>query len=251
MMRRKQICVSPHLYYNYDIMDIFLGVLANALLVIVGSLAGFVFKRVNNLQRIGERIFQAFAVFVAVMGVKGVDLSHPLYFLVCIIIGTIIGESIDIDKQFNRLGDFFQSKFAKDGDADFSKGFVEASLLFCIGSMTFLGALESGIQHEHTIYITKGILDCISSVTLSMVYGLSVAFSAVSVIVYQGLLTLGASALAPVLTDETVAMCSAVGSLSLIFIGLNMLHITHVKVANFLPAMFIPMIWQALQLIAD
>ncbi len=230
-------------------MDIFLGVLANALLVIVGSLAGFVFKKVDGLQRIGERIFQAFAIFVAVMGIKGMDISHPLYFLICIIIGTIIGESIDIDKQFNRFGNFLQARFAKDGDGNFSKGFVEASLLFCIGSMTFLGALESGIQHEHTVYITKGILDCISSVTLAMGYGLSVAFSAISVIVYQGLLTLGASALAPVLTEETVAMCSSVGSLSLIFIGLNMLKITHVKVANFLPAMFIPMIYQALQLL--
>ena len=230
-------------------MDIFTGVLANALLVVAGAFAGFIFKKAASLQRIGERIFQAFGLFVAVMGLQAVDLSHPLYYLACIIIGTAIGEAIDIDKQFKRLGDFFQSKFSKGKDADFSKGFVEASLLFCIGSMTFLGALQSGIQHEHTIYFTKGILDMISAVTLAMGYGLSVAFSAVSIIVYQGLLTVGASVLAPVLTDETVAMCVSVGSLSLIFIGTNMLKITHIKVANYLPSMFIPMVYQALMLL--
>ena len=236
-------------YNTYIMFGIFTGVLANAGLVIAGSLVGIIFIKVNALKRMGERIFQAFAIFVAVMGIKGMDFSHPLYYLICLIVGIIIGEALDIDKQFTRLGDFLQSKFARNAVSSFSKGFVEASLLFCIGSMTFLGALESGIEGEHTIYITKGILDCVSSVTLSMVYGIGVAFSALSVLVYQGLLTIGASALAPVLTDETVAMCVSVGSLSLVFIGTNMLKITHMKVANLLPAMFIPMVWQAISLL--
>lgn len=247
-MLKKSAKQALFCYNTYIMLGIFTGVLANAALVIAGSLVGLIFKKVNALKRIGERIFQAFAIFVAVMGIKGIDFSHPLYYLICLIIGIIIGEALDIDKQFNRLGNYLQTKFAKDEESTFSKGFVEASLLFCIGSMTFLGALESGIEGEHTIYITKGILDCVSSVTLSMVYGIGVAFSAIAVIVYQGLLTIGASALAPVLTDETVAMCTSVGSLSLVFIGLNMLKITHMKVANLLPAMFIPMIWQAISL---
>ena len=230
-------------------MDIFLGVLANAGLVIAGSLVGLIFKKVNALQRIGQRVFQAFAIFVMVMGVQGMNFDKPLYYLVCLIIGIIIGEALDIDKQFNRFGDWMQRKFTKGGNTNFSEGFVAASLLFCIGSMTFLGALESGIEHTHTIYITKGILDGISSITLAMGSGISVAFSAVSVLVYQGILVIGASALAPVLTEETVAMCVAVGNLSLVAIGFNMLGLTKIKVANFLPAMFIPMIWQAIQLL--
>ena len=231
-------------------MDIFIGVLINAALIILGAGAGVMLSKVKKVKSIGERVFQAFAIFVMIMGIQGMDISQPMYYLICLIIGIAIGEIIDIDKQFNRVGAWAEKKFAKNnGETNFAEGFVTASLLFCIGSMAFLGALESGIQHEHTIYTTKGTLDCISAVTLAMGSGISVAFSAVSILVYQGILVLCASLLAPVLTDETVAMCVSVGSLDLVFIGLNMLGITKIKVANMLPAMFIPMIWQAIQLI--
>lgn len=230
-------------------MDIFIGVLINAGLVILGATAGVLLCKINKVKSIGERVFQAFAIFVMVMGIQGMDISQPLYYLICLIIGIAIGELIDIDKQFNAFGSWVEKKFAsKSGESNFAEGFVTASLLFCIGSMTFLGALESGIQHHHSIYTTKGILDCISSVTLAMGSGISVAFSAIAIIIYQGILVLGASLLAPILTDATVAMCVSVGSLDLIIIGLNILGITKIKVANMLPAMFIPMIWQAIQL---
>lgn len=231
-------------------MDIFIGVLINAGLVILGALAGVLLCKINKVKSIGERVFQAFAIFVMVMGIQGMDISQPLYYLICLIIGIAIGELIDIDKQFKRFGSWVEKKFAsKNGESNFAEGFVTASLLFCIGSMTFLGALQSGIQHQHSIYTTKGILDSISSVTLAMGSGISVAFSAISVLIYQGILVLGASLLAPILTDATVAMCVSVGSLDLVIIGLNMLGITKIKVANMLPAMFIPMIWQAIQLV--
>ncbi len=231
-------------------MDIFIGVLINAALVVLGTCAGLLFSKIKKAKTIGERIFQAFAIFVMIMGIQGVKLDQPLYYLICLIVGIVIGEIIDVDKQFNRFGSWIESKVMKgNGEAQFAEGFVTASLLFCIGSMTFLGALESGIQHQHTIYTTKGILDSISSLSLSMVSGISVAFSAISIIIYQGILVLGASLLAPVLTEETVAMCVSVGSLSLVIIGLNMLGITKIKVANMLPAMFIPMIWQAIQML--
>lgn len=230
-------------------MDIFLGVFINAGLVILGSLAGVLFCKIDRIKSVGERIFQAFAIFVMVMGIQGVNLDQPLFFLICLVAGITIGELLDIDKQFNRFGSWVEKKFTKGGsEGSFAEGFVTASLLFCIGSMTFLGAIESGIKHAHTIYTTKGILDCISSLTLAMGSGISVAFSAVSIIIYQGLLTAGASLLAPILTDATVAMCVSVGSLSLVVIGLNMLKITKIKVANWLPAMFIPMIWQVIQI---
>jgi len=232
-------------------MDIFFGVLANAALVIAGSLVGLIFRKQKKLKAIGERVFQAFALFVIVMGVQSVDLSRPLFFLICLVVGIAIGEAIDIDKQFNRFGSFIEARFTKNGgDTNFAEGFVTASLLFCIGSMTFLGALESGISHQHTIYITKGVLDCISSLTLAMGAGISVAFSAISIIVYQGILTAAANLLESVLTTETVAMCVSVGSLSLVAIGLNMLGITKIKVANTLPCMFLPMIWQVILMLA-
>lgn len=165
--------------------------------------------------------------------------------------GIALGELIDIDDKFNRLGNWLQNKVSggKSSDSRFANGFISASLLFCIGSMTFMGALESGLQNQHTIYITKGVLDAISAITLTMGNGIGVAFSALMVLIYQGLLTLCASVLAPVLSPEMVAASSQIGSLFLVGIALNMLEIKKIKVANFLPAMFMPFIWQAVLLI--
>ena len=224
-------------------MDIFIGVLANAGLVVAGGLAGLAIGKIKAVSGIAARITQAFGLFVLVMGVQGVDLSNPVYFLICLIAGISIGELIDVDDLFNRFGAWVESK-VKGGDNKTAEIFVSASLLFCIGSMTFLGAIESGLQHSHTVYITKGIIDCVCGVTMAMTSGLGVMLSAVSVLVYQGLLVLGAALLGDVITGATIAMCVSVGSLFLVGIGLNMLGITKIKVANFLPAMFMPMIWQ-------
>ena len=227
---------------------IFTGVLINAVLVIIGTMIGLIFKG-ERLKNIGQRIFEAFALFVLVMGVSGaMDLSEPLIILGSIIAGVAIGEIIDIDKQFTRLGNWLQNKFAKN-DSGFSRGFIEASLLFCVGSMTILGALQSGLEGEHTIYITKGILDMVSAITFAMGSGIGVAFSSISVVVYQGLLTLCASFLSPVLSEEMIALSSTIGSLFLIAIATNMLGIARIKVANFLPAMFMPFVYQAILLI--
>ena len=231
---------------------IFTGVFINAGLVVLGGLAGTLFKT-EKLQRIGDRIFQAFAIFVMVLGISGsINLSQPIAILVSLAIGVGIGEIADIDKQFNRFGYWLQFKLTKDADPEnnaFAQGFINASLLFCIGSMTFLGALESGIQNVHTTYIAKGVIDCVSGITLAMGSGIGVCFSAISVIVYQGLLVVFASVLSGVLTAEVITLCSTIGSLFLVAIGLNMLGLAKIKVANFLPAMFMPMIWQALTLL--
>ena len=231
-------------------MDIYLGVLANTGLVVLGTVIGCLFKG-GAVKRVAERVFQLFGIFVMLMGAEGaLGIKEPIKALVFMVLGTAIGELIDLDKQLTRLGNWIQRKFSPgegegESSGNFSKGFVQASLLFCIGSMTFIGALESGIQHIHTTYITKGVLDCISSITLASAYGAGVGLSAVFVLVYQGALTAFAGLLQPVLLPEVIALCSQIGSLFLIAIGLNMLGITKIKVANFLPAMFLPMIWQA------
>ena len=227
------------------------GVIVNALLVIAGTAAGLIF-RTERLKAIGERIFQAFAIFVACMGINGAaGMDDPILVLGCLIVGIAIGEMTDIDDKFNRLGSRLQRTFSKGsrGDSRFAEGFVSASLLFCIGSMTFMGALQSGLENIHTIYITKGVIDAVSAVTLAMGSGIGVGFSALAVLLYQGLLTLGASLLSPVLNPDMIAVSSQIGSLFLVGIALNMLEIKKIKVANFLPAMFMPFIWQAVLLI--
>ena len=233
-------------------MERFYGVLANTGLVILGTVIGCLFRS-DKVGRVAERVFQLFALFVILMGVEGaLGIKEPFKALVFMVLGTAIGELIDIDRQMNRLGDWAQRKLAgkggedgKPGKGGFSEGFVQAVLLFCIGSMTFIGALESGIQHVHTTYYTKGALDAIGAITFAASYGPGVGLSALFVLIYQGLLVACAGLLEPVLLPEVVALSSQIGSLFLIGIGLNMLKITRIKVANFLPAMFLPMIWQA------
>lgn len=224
--------------------SIYTGTIANALMVIVGTAVGLLFKG-ERLKKIGQRIFEVFAIFVMAMGFSGAsNMSHPLLMLVSIIIGVGIGEVLDLDKQFKRLGDFLQSKFSKGDDSEFSKGFVQASLLFCIGSMTIMGAFEAGLSNEHTIYLTKGVIDMVSAITFAMGSGIGVGFSSIAIMLYQGLLTTFASFLAPVLSSEIIGVSTAIGSLFLVGIGLNMLKIMNLKVANFLPAMFIPFFYQ-------
>lgn len=228
---------------------VFTGVLANAALVIVGGLLGSFFKS-EKLKNIGESVFRIFAIFVMVLGISGAaESEHPIFILLSLVIGVVTGELLNIDGLFRRMGDCAQAKIGGRGGSNFSEGLVSATLLFCIGSMTFMGALESGLKNQHTIYFTKGMLDGVSALTLAMGSGIGVAFSAFPLIVYQGLLVLLASLLQDVLTVAVVSMCSSIGSLFLIGISLNMLGITGLKVANYLPAMFMPIFYQLITIL--
>lgn len=228
---------------------IFTGVIVNALLVVVGTSIGLIFKT-ERLQVIGERIFQAFALFVFAIGVSGAsDLSRPVFILISIVIGVAAGELIDLDEKFNQLGRYMQRKFARDGDNNFSKGFIQASLLFCVGSMTVVGALQSGMDNTHSVLFAKGLIDGVTAATFAMGMGIGVGFASVSVLVYEGLLTLIAGSIAPVMSSEIISLSSTIGSLFLIGMALNMLKLTDLKIANFLPAMFVPMFYEALRLL--
>ena len=228
---------------------IFTGVIVNALTVIAGTAAGCVFKG-EKLKTIGERVFQGFGLFTVVLGVSGaIGLEHPLFMLISLILGKAIGEGIDLDDKFNRLGNWLQKKFSKGEGDGFTNAFLSGVLLFCVGSMTIMGALQSGLENRHTIYFTKSVLDGFSSCMFAMGGGIGVGFAAIAVLLYQGALVALASLLTPVMTPEIVALSSAVGSLALLGLGLNMLGITKLKVANFLPAMFIPILYQAVIMI--
>jgi uncharacterized membrane protein YqgA involved in biofilm formation len=242
---------------------IFTGVIVNTVTVIIGSLVGSLVKN-EKLKNVGDRVFQAFAFFVIAIGVSGAaGISDPVAVILCIVIGVAIGELVDIDRQFERLSSWLQRSIKKKGkkdgaeeavtsaeaDSAAAQNVIMAICLFCIGSMTFLGAMEAAFQHTHSIYYTKSVMDMISSMTLAMGAGISIAFAAAGVFVYQGLLVLLASLLAPVLTDASIALSSQIGSIFLIAIAFNMVGVTKIKVANFLPAMFIPFFWQAIQLL--
>lgn len=224
---------------------IFTGVVINALLVVIGSAAGSLMRK-EMFRRAGERIFELFGVFVIVMGVSGASgIDRPLFVLLCIVAGVAAGEFIDLHGRFARLAGRIESRFAGKSGGDFSSGFVSGSLLFCVGSMTIMGALESGLQGSHDIYITKSVIDCVSAAVFAMGAGAGVGLAAAAVLIYQGALVALASLLKPVMTPETVALSAAVGSLCLVALGMDMLGIKKLKTANFLPAMFVPVLCRA------
>lgn len=230
---------------------IFSGTVVNALCVLAGTAVGLLFHN-ERLHIIGERIFQAFALFVLALGVHGAaDLSQPIFVLVSLTIGVAIGETVDIDAWFLRAGVRLQQTFSTKGEDDrgFVEGFIQASLLFCVGSMTVVGAMQSGLHGDHSILYAKSVIDGVASATLAMGFGIGVGFSILSVLAYQGSLALLAGFIAPVMSPEVLALSSTIGSLFLIGMALNMLKLTNLKLANFLPAMFVPIVWEAIRLL--
>ena len=161
-------------------------------------------------------------------------------------IGAVIGEILDLDGAMNRAGNWVQKKVTHPGEegaaSTVADGFVTASLLFGVGAMSIVGSLNSGLLGDHTMLFAKSLLDGVSSVVFSVSFGIGVPLSAIAVFVYEALITLGASVLAPLLSDAVIAEMTCVGSLMIIGLALNMLGLTKIKVTNFIPAVFLPIL---------
>lgn len=228
-----------------------LGTIVNSLAIAIGCLVGLVIKK-GIPDRVSKTIMSGLALCVIYIGIEGsLKGENTLLTVVCIAVGGLIGEIIDIDNKINKLGDFLQNKLSKDKDSETSiaKGFVTTSLIYCVGAMAIVGALESGLTGNHQTLFTKALLDGISAIIFTTTLGIGVIFSSVAVFLYQGLITIGASILATLLSDAVVTALTAVGSLLIIGIGLNLLEITKIKVANLLPAVFLPIIFGMLNLL--
>lgn len=221
-----------------------LGTIVNFFTIFVGGIIGVLLKG-GLPKRFTDTIMSGVALCVIYIGISGtLKGENMLLIVISIAIGSLLGELINIDEKLILLGNFIENKaknFSK--DTSISLGFVTASLLFCVGAMAVVGSLESGLLGKYDILFTKSILDGVTALILSSTLGIGVILSAFSVLVYQGLITLAASLLQNILTTPIVNEMSAVGSLLIIGIGLNMLGITKIKVANMLPAIFIPIIY--------
>lgn len=221
-----------------------LGTIVNFFTIFVGGIIGVLLKG-GLPKRFTDTIMSGIALCVIYIGISGtLKGENMLLIVISIAIGSLLGEFINIDEKLILLGNFIENKaknFSK--DTSISLGFVTASLLFCVGAMAVVGSLESGLLGKYDILFTKSILDGVTALILSSTLGIGVILSAFSVLVYQGLITLAASLLQNILTTPIVNEMSAVGSLLIIGIGLNMLGITKIKVANMLPAIFIPIIY--------
>lgn len=220
-----------------------LGVLVNTGTVIIGSLIGLLFKKFIPKDW-GDFVMKGIALCVIYIGMDGaLKGENPLIAIISMAIGAIIGIACDFDKILNRFADRLENRFKKDGDTvTVAEGFVTASLLFCVGAMTVVGSLDAGLRGDNTMLFTKATLDFFSSMVLASTLGIGVLLAAGFVFVFQGALVLLAQFVAPVLTDYCIAEMTCVGSLLIIAIGLNMLGITKLKVMNYMPAVFIPII---------
>lgn len=219
-----------------------LGTIVNSLAIIGGSLLGFILKG-GIPERVNDTIMKGLALCIMVIGISGAIKSENMILIICsIVIGALIGEFIDIDKGLKKLGDNIEAKLQGKGGR-VSEGFVTASLVYCVGAMAILGSLDSGLKGDYKILFTKAMLDGISAIMFTSTLGIGVALSAISVFIYQGTITLAASALQGILVGTVITELSAVGSLLIMGLAFNMLGLTKIKVANLLPAILIPILY--------
>ena len=232
-----------------------LGTLVNAVAIVAGGLTGLLFRKGIG-PRYEESIRMALGLAVALVGAKGAILAERelLVLIFSLVIGTVIGEWLDIEGRMERLGKWLQDRLQRrmpgnkdGGNAGFSRAFVSATLLFCVGSMAIVGSLESGLSGNHQTLFAKASLDGLISVVFASSQGPGVLLSAAPVLLYQGSLTLAATLLKPLLTAVTVANMSAVGGLLIVVIGSNLLGITKIRAGNMLPAIFLPLVYQLLR----
>lgn len=216
-----------------------IGTIVNTLAVAVGGSIGLLLKK-GIPQKITDAVMQGLALCVIFMGISGaLEGSKTLAMIVAMALGAVVGTLLDLDGRLNKLGDAIESKMGPGGQGKIATGFVTASLLYCVGALGIVGSLQSGLTGDNSMLYTKSMLDFISSIVLCASLGVGVILSAVTLFLYQGVITLLAQALAPVLTDAVIAEMTCVGSLLIIGMGLNMLGVTKIKIMNYVPAIFI------------
>ena len=219
----------------------------NMATVLVGSLVGIFFR--NRIkEKYIETIFAAIALCTAAIGImSAIKTSHILIVIVCLVIGSVIGEALRIDDRIENAGTWLNEKLfrGREGSSRFAEGFVSASVLFCVGSMTIMGSLEAGIRGDYSIILAKSVMDLISSMAFGAAMGIGVTFSIFFILIYQGGITLLAGLAAPYLSDIVVTEMSAVGGVMLIGMAVNMLELSdkRIRLANMLPAIFLPIIY--------
>jgi uncharacterized membrane protein YqgA involved in biofilm formation len=228
-----------------------LGPLVNAAVILVCALAGCFLVR-GVPARFEEIVKKAIGLSVVFMGIKGsLESRRVLLLIMSMVSGSIIGELINIDARMNALGLWAEKTLGMAGGAggkrSFSRGFVAASVLFCTGSMAIVGSMQSGLQGNHETLFAKSILDGSISLVFGASMGIGVAFSAVPVLLYQGGIALASLALREYLTPPIITEMSAVGSLLVAAIGFNFLEIKDIRVANLIPAIFIPWLYLGLE----
>lgn len=220
---------------------VIIGAVANAAAILVGGIIGSFMKK-GMPKKYGDSIIYALSLFTFGIGMMFFLKSKEIMVVVIsLILGTLLGEWIDIEKRLENFGKTIQSRM-KGSYGNFSEGFVTSSLIFCVGSMAIMGAMQSGLSGNHEVLFAKTALDAMTSIIFASAMGIGVAFSSAIVLIYEGGLSLAAAAVAPYLSNAVVDEMTAVGGILLMGLSISILDIKKIKVGNMLPAIFLPII---------
>ena len=230
---------------------IMLGVIVNVITVILGSCIGLLLKK-GIPERVSSAAMIGLGACTLYIGISGSLCGENVLILIAaVVLGAIVGTLLDIDGAIAKLARTVEERFQKtSGGVSVAQGLVSATLLFCVGSMTVTGSIQAGLVGDNSILITKAMLDLVSSMMLASSLGVGVLLSAVAVFIIQGGLVLLAGLVAPLMTASAINEMTCAGSLLIVMIGTNLMGITKIKVADFLPAiLFAPIICNLLDLI--
>ena len=227
-----------------------LGVFVNVITVLVGSLIGLLFKK-GIPERVSKAAMIGLGACTLYIGISGSLCGENVLILIgSVVLGAICGTLLDIDGAINRLAQKVENKFKKEGNkVSVAEGLVTSTLLFCVGSMTVTGSIQAGLTGDNTVLITKATLDLVSSMMLASSLGIGVLLSAGTVLVIQGGLVLLAGLISPFMSAGAINEMTCAGSLLIVMIGTNLMGITKIKVADYLPAiLFAPIIYNIVAL---
>lgn len=215
-----------------------LGVLINCFTVIVGSVVGILFKNLIP-KKVTDGIMTGIGLCTLYIGVDGaLSGNNTLVLILSMAFGAAIGFLLDLDGKINKFADFATKPF-KNSPGNAAEGFVTACLIFCVGAMTLVGSIKAGVSGDNTILVTKAMLDLVSSIALASTFGIGVLLSTLFVLVFQGGLVLISGLVGNFLSVFMQNEMICVGSVIIIGLGLNIIGVSKIKVANFIPAMFI------------
>lgn len=223
--------------------------IVNCITVFVGSLIGVkLTARIN--EKLKEVLFICIGMISLVIGIRMCfEFTKTLYVVISLTIGGLAGYLLDIDAAIMKFGGFLErlvSRKKKEGDNSFAHGFLNASVLFCVGAMTIVGSIKAGVSKDYELILTKSVMDGISAVIFSAGMGIGVAFSIISILVIQGGLTILAMLVGDFIPALVISEVSGLGGIMIVMIGLNLLKLKDIKTANFLPALLIVAVLAAL-----
>lgn len=219
-------------------------ILINGVAIAVGAIVG-VFLRNIIAERFSQHIMQGLALCVFLVGIKGaIKIPSSMIMILSLVCGALVGEGIQMEERVRKFADWLQEKTSKgkETNVNLGEGFVAAVMIFCVGALATMGSIQLGLTGEPSLLQTKSILDGITSIFLAATEGIGVGLSSVAVIAYELILVGLSQFVAPYLSETVTVSMSAVGSLLLVGLAMNLLGITKIKVLNFLPAIFMPII---------